>query len=233
MNLVFISGLLLTVNAFALKAVEVPKTGSVEPQKKVQKMKVLVKQDGKEISIDTTFNLTSEKAVQAKIDSILKVQGIEGITIMESADDSKQGPHVIIMKDGKGTMTGHFKHGASAGNENFNVFYMKDDSGQVKSKKIVRIGKQGGVAVFDTDGDLVPPPPPPPPFATPHVVQGFRLSGNDPFALDPDDADVVTYDKKDIGKGLEKITIVRKKRQTAASPEKMDVRVEVIDDQKK
>jgi hypothetical protein len=33
----------------------------------------------------------------------------------------------------------------------------------------------------------------------------------DPFAFDPTDTTIVSYNKKDMGKGLEKITIVRKK----------------------
>lgn len=48
----------------------------------------------------------------------------------------------------------------------------------------------------------------------PHRVKGYRVSGHpsrDPFAFDPADTSIVSYQKKDVGKGLEKITIVRKK----------------------
>ena len=48
----------------------------------------------------------------------------------------------------------------------------------------------------------------------PYQVRGYRLSGHprrDPFAFNPSDTSIVSYNKKDMGKGLEKITIVRKK----------------------
>ena len=50
------------------------------------------------------------------------------------------------------------------------------------------------------------------------------MGGGDPFAMDPDNKDIVSYDRKDIGKGLEKITIVRKKHDPEA---KKEVKVQV------
>jgi hypothetical protein len=45
-------------------------------------------------------------------------------------------------------------------------------------------------------------------------VKGYRIKGypqRDSFAFDPADTTIVSYKKKDMGKGLEKIIIVRKK----------------------
>ena len=48
----------------------------------------------------------------------------------------------------------------------------------------------------------------------PPSVQAIRIMGHplsDAFAFDPTDTTIVSYHKKEMGKGLEKITIVRKK----------------------
>lgn len=198
MNLALLTGLILTTNVFTMMAVEEPRKAGDDPQKKEQRVKVIVHQDGKEIKIDTTFNYADQKAVQGKIDSILKKNGIEKF----SAD----GGHVLIMKEGKHM---NISHSASKepGDKEIEVFYQEGDSGKSKGKKIVRIQKEGDIAIFDGDGEMIPPPPPVPPLH----VRAFR-NHSDPFAINPNDEDIVTYDRKDIGKGLEKITIVRKKR---------------------
>lgn len=196
MNLALLTGLILTTNFFNLMSVDEPKTVRDDPQKKEQRIKVVVNQNGKEVKIDTTFNLSNKIAVQAKVDSILKAEGIENI----QAD----GKNVIFMKSGK-HMTMHHS-GNTPGNEEFQVFIQDGDSGKVKGKKIVRIQKEGDLVLVDADGDMIPPPPPVPPIH----MKNFTFH-NDPFAMDPNDDDIITYDRKDIGKGLEKIIIVRKK----------------------
>jgi hypothetical protein len=216
MNLALLTGLILTTNFFTMMAVDEPKTVSEEPQKKEQRVKVVVNQDGKEIKIDTTFNFADEKAIQAQIDSMLKAEGIENI----HAD----GKHIIIMKNGK-HMTKHHSGVNMPGNEEFQVFYQEGDSGKVKGKKIVRIQKEGDLVLVDADGDMIPPVPPVPPIH----MKSFSFH-NDPFAMDPNDEDIVTYDRKDIGKGLEKITIVRKKRDpnTPIKVEGKEIEIEEI-----
>jgi hypothetical protein len=59
-----------------------------------------------------------------------------------------------------------------------------------------------------------------------------RFNG-DPFALDPNDDAIISYDKKDIGKGLEKITIIRKKQVKHDLNKDVKVHVDVSDDSKK
>jgi hypothetical protein len=216
MNLALLTGLILTTNVFTMMAVDEPKTVSDEPQKKEQRVKVIVNQDGKEIKIDTTFNFADEKAIQAKVDSILKLHGIE--------DGKGNGKNIVIMKSGK-HMTMHHSGGNMPGNEEFQVFIQEGDSGKVKGKKIVRIQKEGDLLLVDADGDMIPPPPPVPPVP-PFHMKNFTFH-SDPFAMDPNDDDIITYDRKDIGKGLEKIIIVRKKRDANAPVKVEGKKIEV------
>ena len=218
MNLALLTGLILTTNVFTMMA-DKPESVSDEPQKKEQKVKVVVNQNGKEIKIDTTFNFADEKDVQAKVDSILKQKGIEAI--------KGDGQQIIIVKGGK-HMTMHHS-GNTPGKEEFQVFCQEGDSVKVKGKKIVRIQKEGDLVLVDADGDMIPPPPPVPPVP-PFHMKNFTFH-SDPFAMDPNDDDIITYDRKDIGKGLEKITIVRKKRD-ANAPIKVEGKKIEIDEVK-
>ena len=212
MNLALLTGLILTTNFFSMMAVDEPKTVSDEPQKKEQRVKVVVNQNGKEIKIDTTFNFADDKVIQAKVDSLLKLHGIE--------DGKGDIQSILITKSGK-HMTMHHA-GNTPGNEEFQVFYQEGDSGKVKGKKIVRIQKEGDIALFDVDGEMIPPPPPMPPMH----MKSFSFH-NDPFAMDPNDDDIITYDRKDIGKGLEKIIIVRKKRDANAPIKVQGKKIEI------
>lgn len=198
MNLALITGFIMTANLFTMMGADEPKRVEGEPQKKEQKVKVFVKKDGKEIKIDTTFsfNLPDEKAIQAKVDSMLKAEGVENF--------HGKGKHVMIMKSRK--------HEGKPENEDYTIFIQEGDSGLTKGKKVVRVFAGGNGETIDLEGFPVPPPPPMPPLH----VKGFKIHGGDPFAFDPNDDDIVTYDRKDIGKGLEKIIIVRKKRDANA-----------------
>jgi hypothetical protein len=197
MNLALLTGFIMTANLFNMMGAAEPKTTVDDPQKKEQRVMVIVKKEGKEIKIDTTFNLADEKVVQAKVDSILKVKGVKNI----HAD----GKNVVIMKSARPS--------GVPGQEEVTVFIQKDDSAFAGGKKVVRVHKDGNMTWIAADGEMIPPPPPPP--APPVHFKTFKFHG-DPFAFDPNDDDIITYDKKDIGKGLEKIIIVRKKRDANA-----------------
>ena len=232
MRLVFLLGVFLLSTLLSLgQTVKTTTTTSVQRQQKKdqQHVKVLVSQNGKVTKIDTTFSLPNEKLVQLKVDSILKT--------LDVVDGKSGEANVIIMRsDGKPDRLIH-GHGNKP-EEQFSVFFQKSDSSDVTShKKIVMKGNGQALVVYDGDGEMMPPPPPPPP--PPHGmtnairVQGFKLPGGDPFAMDPNDPDIITYDKKDLGKGLEKITIVRKKRTSPEIEKDVQVKVEVSDDKKK
>jgi hypothetical protein len=149
--------------------------------------------------------------------------------------DGKDGKaNVIILRsNGKTTMSSH-AGGKMPGEKQIQIFYQSGDSGKMKSgHKVMRIMDGASVVVEGMDDEMMPPPPPPPPPMPGMQIRSFSMAGGDPFAMDPNDADIVTYDKKDIGKGLEKITIVRKKHTPGPEEKNVEIKVDVSDDKKK
>jgi len=224
MKMVFLLGLFLTTTLLSFGQTEVAASDQKASPKRVQRVKVVMKQDGKEVKIDTTFNFADEKVIQMKIDSMLERQGIKG--------DRPGDPHVVIMRGGNKMRLNHHAGSNFPGEEQFEVFCQSGDTTGMKcEKKIICVGKGSHAAAFDADGDMIPPPPPPP--VPPFLLRSFKINGGDPFAMDPNDRDIISYDKKDIGKGLEKITIVRKKHNPGEEAKEIQMKVEVSDDQKK
>lgn len=215
MKVVFLLGLFLaaTLLSYGQTTKSVPATKG--EQKKEQHVKVMVSHNGKVTKIDTTFNFADEKLIQLKVDSLLKK--------LEVVKGKAGEANVIIMRG----------MGPNGGTRHYSVMYQNCDSNGVKSgNKVVMIGNGKGIATFDSDGDMMMPPPPPPP-PPPFHVNGFKMTRSDPFAMDPDNKDIISYDKKDIGKGLEKITIVRKKHTPRAEGKEVEMKVEVTEDDKK
>jgi len=215
--------LLFTATSFTFSPVVDAQLVDNPPQKKEQRIKIIVKKDGKETKIDTTFNFPDEKMVDAKVDSILKKFDVEGIETVNY--------DVLIQHPGKRMK--FINHGENLpGEEQFDIVIPHGDSGLTKHvKKIIRVGADGDViSMGDQDNNelLAPPPPPPPP---PFMMNG--QFGGDPFSFDTNDASIISYDKKDIGKGLEKITIIRKKNVGRNDSREVQVRVETSDDSKK
>lgn len=223
MKMVFLLGIFLITTMFTFGQTEKSATAPKGGEKKEQHVKFLITKNGKVTKIDTTFNFPDEKTIKLKVDSLMKKLNVV---------DGKEGDAnvIILRKDGKTRMESRaFNNGP--GEEQFTIFFEDSDSGKVKGdRKVMHIKKNMGyVTTFDSDGDMVPPPPPVPPMH----VRAFKIAKDDPFAMDPNDQDIVTYDKKDIGKGLEKITIVRKKRAEQPVEKQVEVKVHVADDQKK
>lgn len=221
------AALMFTFSSFTFGPVDNAVLVDDAPQKKVQRVKVVVNKDGKETKIDTTFNLPDEKMISFKVDSMLKKLDVEGIASGKSG--------VVIHRGGKAMYLNHPKGANLPGEEQFDIFIQHGDSGKMTNKKkIIRIGEGENFSFGDSEGDLlVPPPPPPPPPVPPFPIEFHQLFSGDPFAFDPDDAAIISYDKKDIGKGLEKITIIRKK-QSGNNPQKeVKVKVDVSDEAKK
>lgn len=190
------------------------------PQRKEQRVKVVVKKDGKETKIDTTFNLPDEKMINAKVDSMLKKFDIEG-------GESKKIDVLIQQHPGKRMK--FINRGENLpGDEQFDVMIQHGDSGLTKHvRKIIRVSGDGDVISMGNseDNEFLPPPPPPP-----FMMNG--QFGGDSFSFDTNDASIISYDKKDIGKGLEKITIIRKKNVGRNENREVQVRVETSDDSK-
>jgi len=219
------AGLLFTASSFTFGLVGDVQLVDDPPQKKEQKVKVTVNVDGKVTKIDTTFNLPDEKMIQVKVDSMLKKMEISGI---------EPGMKNIVIHRGGKKMNWSSKDNKFPGDEQFDIMIQHGDSGMTKHvRKIIRMGDDGSIiSSEDMEGDelLAPPPPPPPPYPSMMFHQQFR---SDPFAFDTNDKSIVSYDKKDIGKGLEKITIIRKKQVDHKQMKEIEVTTEVSDDTKK
>jgi hypothetical protein len=218
-------GLLFTASSFTFGPVDGTISADNGPQKKEQRVKVIINKNGKETKIDTTFNLPDEKTIQVKVDSMLKKMEINGM-----GPDMK---NIVIHRKGK-HMNWNGKEGDKfSGKEQFDIMVQVGDSGKCnQEKRVLRIDEDGDFSGFsDAEGDLLPPPPPPPPPYSTMMIQN-RFVG-DPYSFDTKDESVISYEKKDIGNGLEKITIVRKKKADQKGNNKVSVKVESSDDSKK
>jgi hypothetical protein len=218
-------GLLFAASSFTFGPVEGTISADNGPQKKEQRVKVIINKNGKETKIDTTFNFADEKTIQVKVDSMLKKMEINRM--------EPNMKNIVIHRRGK-HMSWNSKEGDKfPGKEQFDIMVQVGDSGKCnKEKRVLRIDEDGDFSGFsDAEGDLLPPPPPPPPPHSVMMIQN-RFDG-DPYSFDTKDESVISYEKKDIGNGLEKITIIRKKKADQKVNNKVSVKVESSDDSKK
>jgi len=221
----FLAGLLFTTSSFTFGPVEGTLLVDNSPQKKEQRVKVTVNKNGKETKIDTTFNLADEKMIQVKVDSMLKKIDIEGIEPCMK--------NIVIHRGGKRMNWSSKDCDKFPGNEQFDILIQGGDSGQTKHiRKIIHMSEKGGAYSFSSSSgdELLPPPPPMPPH--PPMMFHHRFGG-DPYAFDTKDESVISYEKKDIGNGLEKITIVRKKKVENEQMEEINVKTEITNESKK
>jgi len=221
------AGLLLVVTSFTFGPVDDAPLADNKPQKKERRIKVVVNKDGKEMRIDTTFNLADEKMIDFKVDSMLEKLDVEGL-VSDNAD--------MINHRKRKTIFWNHKRGANLDDdEQIDVFFQKGDSGRMTvDKRIIHMG-DGSDKILLGDGDslFAPPPPPPPPMPPFPFEFNQRFNGGDPFEFDQDDSDIISYEKKDLGKGLEKITIIRKKQVGHNMKKEVKVKFDVNDDVKK
>jgi len=210
------TGLFLSVTLFSFGVSEAPQWGP-STDKKEKQVKVIVTVNGNESKIDTAFNISDDKRIDEKVDSLLHKYKIDGGThknldkFFLIRDKSKQDLNMLEPVD-----------------DNFDILIQNSDSGSKCEKpKVVRISRSPNYKVMD-DNEMMPPPMP----GHPPVMIKQRLEV-DPFAFDTKDESVVSYEKKDIGNGLERITIVRKKHEDPHEKKEIRVRAEIRDDSKK
>ncbi|MCE1197687.1 MAG: hypothetical protein LWW85_01855 [Marinilabiliales bacterium] len=219
MKFVFALGIFLAMAALTFgQDNKVVKDNQLEIKKKQeQRIKILLNRDGKELKIDTSFNNLDAKVMQEKVDSML---------LKLEKDGKLPGKHKFFITRSKGPGMEGF---ANSGEGTFTMTLDDKDTIHHKiARKVMVFSDKGDVMTIVPDGEMVPPVPPVPPIH----VRGFRMGG-DPFAFDPNNSDIVSYDKKDIGKGLEKIVIIRKKHDPAVTKQDIQVEYKVKDDQKK
>lgn len=217
-----LAGLLFTATSFTFSPYQDAPLVVDPPQKKVQRVKVFVSADGKETKIDTVFNLPDEKMISFKVDSMLRKLDLQA---------GGPGNANVVIHRGQKQMRWSDKDGKNfPGREEFDILIQSGDSGMVKhQRRMIHLGDDGSFSSFGgpEGDDMMPPPPPLPP------VMIHRQFGGDPFAFDAKDPSVISYDKKDIGKGLEKITIIRKKQTGQQLKKEVKVSVETSDESKK
>ena len=211
--------LLFMASSFTVGSAESAQLVGDHTQQKEQKVKVVVVVDGKETKIDTTFNLPDEAAINQKVDSMLTKLDVKG----ESGGKANR----MVFRFDKSRKFNHENMtGTPPGNEQFDIRIQNEDSDKVNGKReIIRV-KRFEKERMGGESDLLLPPPPMPPHSSFMRHQPF---GGDPYAFDTRDESVVSYEKKDIGNGLERITIVRKKHEEHQNRKEITVKVEASD----
>ena len=217
---VVLMGLLFVTSSFSFGPVEDAQLVGGDFQKREQRVKVVVNVDGKETKIDTVFNLPDQKMIDEQVDSILSNLDKGGVNCNKK----------IIFRSDR-CMRSHGQDMIrGAHDDQFDILIQNDDSGRTcpKRKVICVRGFENELMSEDGDDDEMMPPPPPP--MPPHAMMMHSRFGSDPFAFDTKDESVVSYEKKDLGNGLEKITIIRKKHDDHTPMKVVKVRAEVKDD---
>ena len=215
-------GLLFLASSFTFGPTEDARLAGNEPQKKEQRIKVIVSVDGKKTRIDTTFNLPDEKIINEQVDSILTKLECEGM-----------GHHKgnrMVFRNNKVMKFHHQGIGNDSGDDQFDVVIQNGDSSKMcNAHKMICVGSFGSDPMNEEndEDEMAPPPPPMPPHGAMMFHHGF---GGDPFAFDTKDESVVSYEKKDIGNGLEKITIIRKKHDEGGAQKEVRVKAIISDD---
>jgi hypothetical protein len=195
---------LLVSSSFSFGPVDDVAFQNDELQQKEKHVKVVVHKDGKTTQIDTTFTSIDGKLPDAKIDSILKELDVAG--------GGKEMDRIVLI-GGPDKMVWQNRQGVTQ--------YCGD------SIKVMYVGDRKNRMIFSQEGNegMIPPIPPFPEHCPIMIHKQFR----DRFAFDPNDENIVSYDRKDVGKDMEKITIVRKKVKVENKDEEVNVEVEVKD----
>jgi len=170
-------------------------TGNIkynDQDKKVKRVKIVASKDGIQQKIDTVFTDIDVGIIEEKLDSILEdmeihLGKIEG-NIFFSEDDTSYLNKLEKME--------HSLSGL--------------DSMKIKLQCVI---DSLGEKVYILQGPFghnhcmkIPPIPPLPP-------KGYFKGKYDRYAFDPDDKDIISYDRKELSKGREKIIIIRNKKE--------------------
>ena len=205
-----LSGFLVMTSSFTFGPTEDARLVGNDNQQQGQRIKVMVSVDGKVTKIDTTFNLPDDSIISYKVDSMVKKLDPDGMAC------SKSGRSLFRLD--RFHRMHHHNLAVNPGDKQFDIQIQEGDSGKINAeRKAICIKGFDQEFMGDDADELLPPPPPLPPDAQFMIHQRF---GGDPFAFDTRDESVVSYEKKDLGNGLEKITIIRKKHDEQHPPRK-------------
>ena len=175
--------LTILIAGFCFSTVTCVAQNTVQPPKQEKGAKVVIGEDPVKVKHDMTL----------LADSIYHQLGTD-----QGTDLKEKKVTVTVIESGDGT-----------GNGSTFTYTIGDSLQNKEGHKIVRsAGGQKMIIMRDgksEDIDLTAMPA----TGKRYKINGFSL--RDPFAFDPADTTIVSYKKKDMAKGLEKITIVRKK----------------------
>ena len=153
-----------------------------------------------------TANGQQKKEQNVKVavgEELIKVR--KNMTVLADSIYHQFGPDVNVKKV---TVT-VFEPADGTGNGSTYTYSIGDSLQNKEAHAIVRsAGGKNMIITQNGESEIFDLP------TSPATAKRFRINGDavrDPFAFNPSDTTIVSYKKKDMGKGLEKITIVRKK----------------------
>lgn len=175
---------------------------SGQPQKKEQKVKILIKKDGKLIESDTAFVTSTGKGV------IYEENGktfVADSLVISGSEKGRDRMVTIIINEENGAP-------GNGGKVSTYTYTVGDTLQNDIQRKVIRLGDQKNTIIMQGPEADTFNPKGTSPGTRAVMVEGFQI--RDPYSFDATDPGIVSYKKKDIGKGQEKITIIRKKVET-------------------
>jgi hypothetical protein len=205
--------LFFVLPVLAASAQTVTKTAS-QSQKKSQTVKVQVNDNAKVSVKDTVIVVTK---VNNMTYSAGNAANKSDTIILSGNGKSEEKKFIVFNNDSKG----------HTGNDSVRVTCIVTTGDSMDNKAIHDLKWLGDgkrmIIMKDANGGNFDLPTPPPGA---QVRVGYPL--HDAFAFDPTDSDIVSYKKKDMGKGQEKITIIRKKKTKPAEIRNIEIKEEKL-----
>ncbi len=200
----------------------VQKRDETQEPKKSRHIKMTKIENGKKMELDTVF--TNDDVFVWNGDTVNPVKHIgkfssSGLGKMHQVDvkvDRQDGKEKVMIIKHRGGKSGEpMIWNMDSGDD---MEFVTEEIDSAGKRIVVRKRMRDGSAdhlIFRNDGSemLVPPPPPPPPVPPvppfPHMkVMKMQHAGQ---TIDLNDPNIVSYKKKDVKGGMEKIEILRKK----------------------
>lgn len=217
------AAVILILSAFTFSASAPMPEEAFQPQKKEVTRHVTIKVDenGKAAKLDTVFTGMSDKEIQQEVDKFMQEHDVAqkefNVQMKFFADSMKSmmkpridslRKEIIIMQ--KSMPKSHIRvfHDKALGDSllQYRVEVVEGDS----TKVFVHKGKNDSdVIVWNGEISIPPVPPMPklPPMPPKVMMHGFHF---DRYSFDSGDKNVISYQRKKLSNGREKITIIRK-----------------------
>lgn len=183
----------LSPEVYAVPQSAVAKSG--QPQKKGQRIRTVITKDGKVIESDTTIVDGDDKAkVKVQKEMIILADS----TFHNMGNGLKNRQVTVTVTD----------NGEKDGKINTFTYTIGDTLKNDLERKVIRLNDGKKMIIMQGGEDAASDP-----SGLTKNTGGNRIVRRvqDHYSMDASDPNIVSYEKKDVGKGLEKIVIVRKK----------------------